>query len=77
MRGLRVLREANEVVRRKWRNTGRGWKIALVVGLIIAGVLGVITTGLYLAGRLIKALTIGGFRNRSLYIPSVGRRGRF
>lgn len=75
---MNVLREANEIVRRKWRNTGKGWKVALAIGLVVVAILGVVYMFLWLAGRLIKGLTVGSFRNRDLYLPRVGRarRGR-
>ena len=66
-----VLNEASDIVKKKWRNTRNGWKVALFIGLIILAILAVIGLALWLVGRLIKSLTAGGFRNRDLYIPRV------
>lgn len=73
---IRVLREANRIVRDRWRNTGKGWKIALVTGLVIIAILGVVYMFLRLGIGLVKSLTAGGARNRDLYMPRVGRRRR-
>ena len=70
---MSVLSEATDIVNRKWRNTHSAWKVALFIGLIILAVLAVAGLALWLAGRLIKGLTAGGFRNRDLYIPRVRR----
>ena len=68
---MNVLSEASEIVKKKWRNTHGGWKVALFIGLIILAILAVIGIALWFLGRLIKSLTAGGFRNRDLYIPRV------
>jgi len=68
---MNVLSEAADIVERKWRNTHRGWKVALFIGLIILAILAVVGLAIWLLGRLIKSLTAGGFRNRDLYIPRV------
>ena len=70
---IKVLEEAAEIVRKKWPK-GRGWKVAFIVGLIILGILGVVILSIWLLGRLVKGLTVGGFRNRDLYVPRI--RGR-
>jgi hypothetical protein len=70
---MNVLSEAAGIVRRKWRNTHSGWKVVLLIGLIILSILAVIGLAFLLVGRLIKSLTAGGFRNRGLYIPRVRR----
>ena len=68
-----VLREATDIVQRKWRNTSRAWKVALFVGLVFLAILVVIGLTLWFLGRSVKSLTAGGFRNRDLYIPRVRR----
>jgi len=70
---MSAISEASEIVRRRWRNTHSAWKVALFIGLIILAILAVAGLALWLAGRLIKSLTAGGFRNRDLYIPRVRR----
>jgi len=70
---MNVLSEASDIVKRKWRNTRSGWKVALFIGLIILAILAVIGLALWLLGRLVKSLAVGGFRNRDLYIPRVRR----
>ena len=70
---MSVLSEASEVVQRKWRNTSRAWKVALVVGLGFLAVLAIVGLTLWFLGRLVKSLTAGGFRNRDLYIPRLRR----
>ena len=68
---MSVISEATDIVERTWRNTRGGWKAALLIGLIILAILAVVGLTLWLAGRLIKSLTTGGFTNRDLYIPRV------
>lgn len=68
---MRVLTEAADIVKRKWRNTHSVWKVVLLIGLIIFAIVAVIGLALWLLGRLIGGLTAGGFRNRDLYIPRV------
>ena len=70
---MNVLSEASDIAKRKWRNTHGGWKAALFIGLIILAILAVAGLPLWFVGRLIKSLTVGGFRNRELYIPRVRR----
>ena len=71
---MSVLSEASAIVQRKWRNTSRAWKVALFVGLLFLAILAVIGLTLWFLGRLVKSLTAGGFRNRDLYIPRLGKR---
>ena len=70
---MNALREAADVVRRKWGNTHSAWRVALFIGLITLAILAVIGLAIWLLGRLVKSLTAGGFRNRDLYIPRVRR----
>ena len=72
---IRALRQAEEIVRKKWPK-GRGWKVAFVAGLIILGILGIVALVVWAFGKLVKGLTVGGFRNRDLYIPRMGVRRR-
>ncbi len=70
-----VLEQANRIVKENWPR-GRGWKVAFIIGLVIAGTLGLAIMTLWLLGRLVKGLTVGGFRNQELYIPRIrNRRG--
>lgn len=68
---MNVLSEAAEIARKR-ENTHGGWKVTLF-GLIILAITTVIGLVLWLFGRLIKILTVGGFRNKDLYIPRVKR----
>ena len=70
---MSVLSEATDIVQRKWRSTPRFWKVALFIGLLILAVLAVVGLALWFLGKLVKSLTAGGFRNKDLYIPRVGR----
>ena len=70
---MNVLNEAADIAKKKWRNSGNAWKVALFIGLIILAILAVAGLALWFLGRLIKGLTAGGFRNRDLYIPRVRR----
>ncbi len=70
---MRVLSEASEIVRRKWRNRHTAWKVTLVIGLILRAILAVVGLALWLVGRLIRSLAAGGFENRDSYIPRVRR----
>lgn len=73
---LRVLEQAGDIVSRRWRSTGKGWRVFLVIGIIILSILGIVGLVIWLLGRLVKGLTVGGFRNRDLYIPKMGYRRR-
>jgi flagellar biogenesis protein FliO len=70
---LKVLRQAGDIVAKKWNRVGRGWKITLAILLIILAILGIIALVFWMLGKLIKSL--GSPRNKSLYIPSLGKRG--
>jgi len=66
-----ALNEASEIVKRKWRNTHKAWKAALVIGLIILAILAVVGLSLRLFGRLARSLAPRGLKNRDLYIPRI------
>jgi hypothetical protein len=70
---MSVISEASDIVKKRWRNTGGVWKVALFVSLVILAILAVVGLALWLMGSLIKSLTAGGFRNRDLYLPRVRR----
>jgi len=70
---MSVISEASDIVKRKWRNSHRVWKVALPIGLIIVAIFTVVGLALWLVGRLIGSLAAGGFRNRDLYVPRVRR----
>lgn len=73
---MSVLAQANDIVRRKWRTTDRGWKVFLVIAIIILaglGLVGLITWGFI---GLLKSLAVGvGSGRYDLYFPA-GRRRR-
>lgn len=71
---INVLEQAGDIVSRRWRNTGKGWRVFLVLGIIIVGILGIVALVLWLLVRLVKGLTIGGFRNKDLYVPRMRSR---
>ncbi|KKL62528.1 hypothetical protein LCGC14_2184260 [marine sediment metagenome] len=71
---MRALEEASEIVRRKWRTTGRGWRVLLAVGITIAAVIGLVLLLLWLFVKFLKALSVGGARNLDLYFPARRRR---
>lgn len=73
---IRVLREAGDIVSRRWRSIGKGWKVLLIIGIIIASLLGIVYLFLRLVVGLLRSLSVGGYRNRALYIPSMRRRIR-
>lgn len=66
---MSILVEAENIIKRRWGSVGRGWKVFFLIGLVVASIF-------YFLGKLVKALSIGGFRNRDLYLPRIGRRGR-
>ena len=69
---MRVLEQAERIVKRNWPR-GKWWKTFIVISLIVVGVIGLIIMVIWLLGRLVKSLSVGGFRNRDLYIPKIGR----
>ena len=73
---VNVLTQAGGIVSKKWKNSGSGWKVVLIIGCVILSVLGIIGLVLWFLGRLVKSLTTGGFRNRDLYMPRMGSRRR-
>ena len=70
---MRVLEEASEIVKRKWRTAGMGWRILLAVGITIAAVMGFVLLLVWLFVKFLKALSVGGARNLSLYFPAKRR----
>ncbi len=66
---MRVLTEANDIVRRKWRNAGRGWKVLLATGIIIASIIGLILFIIWMFIQFLRSLSIGGTQNHDLYFP--------
>jgi len=70
---MNVINQATDIVKRKWRSTGSGWKVALFTGLIILAILAIIALAIWLVGRSIKSITSGEFRNRDLYFAKVRR----
>ena len=71
---MAVLREAADIVDRKWHSVGKGWKVFIFFAVLTASLVGLCYLVLLLLGRLVKSLTAGGYRNQNLYIPKVGRR---
>lgn len=71
---MRWVSEVNRIVKDKWRGTGAWWKALLVIGLIVLGCIGIVVLVLWVCGRIIKGLTVGGVKNLDLYYPRVSRR---
>ncbi len=70
---MRVLEEAADIVKRKWRTTRTGWKVFLAVIIVLAGITGLIMFSLLLFVKFLKALSVGGTRNLDLYFPRTRR----
>ena len=66
---IEVLEQARDIIDRRWRNTRGGWRVLLFIGIIIMSILGIVGLAIWFLGKLVKSLTVGGFRNRDLYIP--------
>ena len=71
---MKALDEATDIVKRRWGGVGIGWKVGLVISLVGAGILGFVSLCIWSFGKLVQGLTIGGFRNQSLYLPRMRRR---
>jgi len=72
---MRYLVEVNKIVRDRWGRVGRGWRVLIVVGVVVAVVVGLVSLVVWLLGRVIKGLTTGGVRNLDLYYPARRRSG--
>ena len=73
---MKVLTQAYEIVDSKWHRVGKGWKVLLGILIVLGSLLGVVYLFLRLCVGLLKSISIGGYRNKALYVPSVGRRRR-
>jgi len=71
---VRVLAEAAEIVSSRWYRVGKGWKVLLAILIVIGSLLGVVYLFLRLCVGTLRSLSVGGYRNRALYIPQVGKR---
>ena len=71
---MRVLIEASEIVQRKWRTTGKGWRVLLAIGIAVATVVGLVAFCVWLFVKFLRALSVGGARNLDLYFVSPRRR---
>ena len=69
---VRALEQAQEIVTRNWPK-GNGWKVLIVIGMVVFGIFGIIIGTIWLLGQLVKSITAGGFRNKELYLPRTGR----
>lgn len=70
---MNVLEQAQEIVKNKWPK-GKGWKVFIIISLVVLGIIGIIALVLKLLVSLVRGLTAGGARNKDLYLPSMGRR---
>ena len=73
---INILLQANEIVKRKWNTTGRGWKVFLVIAIIILSIIGLVALIIWGTVRLLMSLAVGGTRNMDLYFPKAHRRSR-
>ena len=72
---MNVLSQANDIVRRRWRTTGKGWKVFLVIATIILTILGIIGLIIWSFFKLLKGLATGvGGGRYDLYFPAARRR---
>jgi hypothetical protein len=65
---MNVISQATDIVRRKWGRVGTGWKVTLLVFLILAVVVGILFTTIWLLGKLVKSLG-SGKKNMDIYFP--------
>ena len=72
---LKVLEQAEEIARRNWPR-GKAWKVVVIIGLVIAAILGIVAFLVWVLATFVKAITAGGFRNQDLYMPRMGRKRR-
>lgn len=70
---LKVLEQAGDIVSRKWKGSGMGWKVVLIVGCVVLAVLSIVGLIIWMLGKLVKSITAGGFRNANLYFPKTRR----
>ncbi len=66
---MKYIREINRIVRGKWESTGREGKILLALFVVFVLVLLLILAFIWLLGRIVKGLSVGGTRNLDLYFP--------
>lgn len=71
---MRVLEDANRIVRQKWRTAGKGWKVLLGVVIVIGLVIAAICLFLYFTAKFLKALAPCKVHNAELYFPKARRR---
>lgn len=67
---MRYIAEASEIVRRKWRTTGRGWKVFLAIGIVIAGLIGLLCFIVWAFVKFLGSLSVGKAQNVGLYFPA-------
>jgi flagellar basal body-associated protein FliL len=74
---MRYVSEVNEIVKRRWRTTGKGWRIFLIITIIVLSVLFIVGLAVWSFFKLVKSLAsgVGSGRNMGLYFPATrGRR---
>jgi len=70
---LKYIDEVNKIVRNKWRTVGTGWKVTLVIGIILLSILALVGLIIWGIFKLIGSLAVPGTRNMGFYFPA-GRR---
>lgn len=66
---INVLTQAQEIVRKHWPKN-RGWKVFVIISLIILAILGLLGLCVWLLGRFVRSLSVGSVHNTSLYFPA-------
>jgi len=69
---MRGLEQAEDIIKRNWPKSKK-WKVFLIVSGIIFLLIGLAALTVWFLTRVVKSLTVGGYRNRDLYIPRMRR----
>jgi len=72
---MNVLLQANEIVRRKWRTTGTGWKVFLAIFIVIVALISLAGFIIWAFLKLVKSLGTGLKGDKTdFYFPRTARR---
>jgi hypothetical protein len=66
---MSVLSQATRIVRDKWRDTGKPWKVLLFTLIVLAACIGLVYFAFWILGKIVGSL--GGVKvsNKEFYFP--------
>lgn len=67
--GWRHIATASRAIRRNWPSLSWWAKFGLVIAVILVFCLGICAFTMWFIVRIVKALSVGGYRNMDLYFP--------